>query len=390
MQLLAKQRVARLLLVGVAVSLFALLFSGTALGADAQVNEAQRWGLNMPESVTDIGKEIYDLHMLIFWICVWIGVVVFGIMLYSMVMHTRAAGYKAEQYHDNTKLEILWTVIPFIILIGMAVPSTYTLIDIYDNSESEIDIKVVGHQWKWEYEYLGEDVRFMSNLSTSQDEIYGRTPKGEHYLLEVDNPLVIPVGKKVRFLITASDVLHAWWVPDLAVKRDAIPGFINDAWTIANEPGFYRGQCAELCGKDHGFMPIVVEVKSEEDYAAWLEQKKLEAAEIAALTEKEFTFDELYDRGQGVYEKQCASCHGINGEGGVGTAMVGTAITTGPVNGHLDVVTNGVGGTAMQAFGTQLSDVDMAAVLTYERNAWGNNMGDKVQPIDVYNFKQAN
>lgn len=390
MQLIAKQRVARLLLVGVAASLVALLFSATALGADAQVNEAQRWGLNMPESVTDIGKIIFDLHMLIFWICVWIGVGVFGVMFYSMVMHTRAAGYKAEQFHDNTTLEIIWTVLPFVILILMAIPSTKVLVAIYDDSEAEIDIKVVGYQWKWEYEYLGEDVSFFSNMSTSQDEIYGRAPKGEHYLLEVDNPLVIPVGKKVRFLITANDVIHAWWVPDLAVKRDAVPGFINDAWTIANEPGIYRGQCAELCGKDHGFMPIVVEVKSEEDYQAWLAQKKVEAAEIRELTSKEFTLDELYERGEGVYNKQCAACHGVNGEGGVGPAMAGTAITTGPIQGHLDVVINGTAGTAMQAFGAQLSDVDMAAVLTYERNAWGNNMGDKVQPIDVYNFKQAN
>lgn len=385
MRLVAKQLVSKLLLVLGPL----LLFSGFALGGEAAAGEAQRWGLNMTESVTEVGKVIYDLHMLIFWICVWIGVAVFGVMIYSMIMHRKSAGAVPATFHESTKLEILWTIVPFIILIAMAVPSTTALIKIYDAGESDLDIKVVAYQWKWEYEYLEEDVRFFSNMSTPQDEIYGNAPKGEHYLLEVDNPVVVPVGKKVRLLITANDVIHAWWVPELAVKRDAIPGFINDAWFKAEEPGVYRGQCAELCGKDHGFMPIVVEVKSEEDYQAWLAVKKEEAAKIRELTSKQFTLDELYERGEKVYQTSCLACHGANGEGGVGTALAGTAVATGPMNNHLDVVINGTPGTAMQAFGGQLNDVDMAAVVTYERNAWGNNMGDMVQPVDVYNFKQG-
>lgn len=357
--------------------------------SDHQVDEAQRWGVNMTESVTAVGKEIFDLHMLIFWICVWIGVVVFGVMFYSMIMHRKSNDVEPAKFHESTKLEILWTVIPCIILIGMAWPATKTLIKVYDTSEPDLDIKVVGYQWKWEYDYLEDGVRFFSNLSTSQDEIYGRAPKGENYLLEVDNPLVIPVGKKVRFLITANDVLHAWWVPELAVKRDAIPGFINDAWTIAEEPGIYRGQCAELCGKDHGFMPIVVHAMEEQDYNEWMAEQREKAAEIEAMNKLTLTFDEMMARGEDVYNKNCAACHGVDGKGGIGTSMIGTAITTGPINGHVDVLVNGVAGTAMQAFGNQLSELDLAAVVTYERNAWGNNMGDMVQAVDVLNYKNS-
>lgn len=358
--------------------------------ADHKVDEAQRWGLNMTESATLIGKEIFDLHMLIFWICVWIGVVVFGVMFYSMIMHRKSNGVVPSKFHESTKLELLWTAVPCVILILMAWPATTTLIKIYDTSEPDLDIKVVGYQWKWEYDYLEDDVRFFSSLSTSQDEIYGLAPKGEHYLLEVDNPLVIPVGKKVRFLITANDVLHAWWVPELAVKRDAIPGFINDAWAIAEEPGIYRGQCAELCGKDHGFMPIVVHAMEEQDYNAWMAEQKV-AAEARRKEEKlVLSFDDMMARGKTVYDKNCAACHGVDGAGGVGPSMIGTAITTGPMQGHVDVIVNGVSGTMMQAFGNQLSNLEVAAVVTYERNAWGNNMGDMVQAIDILNFKSAN
>lgn len=392
MRLIARQLADKCLLVlSPAVLLPTLMLSsGLALGADdAVVNEAQRWGLNMTKSVTAVGREIYDLHMLIFYICVAIAVVVFGVMFYSMLMHRKSAGAVASKFHESTAVELAWTIIPAIILVLMAIPATKSLIKIYDTSEADIDIKVVGYQWKWQYEYLGEDVSFFSNLSTSQDEIYGRAPKGEHYLLEVDNPVVIPINKKVRFLITANDVLHAWWVPDLAVKRDAIPGYINDAWTIVETPGIYRGQCAELCGKDHGFMPIVVHAMEEADYQAWLVEKKAEAAQLKELMAQTFTMDELFSKGEAVYQKQCAACHGSNGEGGVGPAMKASPITTGAMNGHLDAVVNGVTGTMMQAFGAQLNDVDMAAVITFERNAWGNNMGDMLQPVDVFNFKKA-
>ena len=372
---------------------FALMLASINLQAAERAivdGEAQRWVTNMTEGVTAVSNEIFDLHMLIFWICVAIGIVVFGIMFYSMISHRKSSGVTPSKFHESTALEILWTVIPTLILIGMAIPATSSLIKIYDTSDADIDIKIVGYQWKWEYEYLGDDVRFFSNLSTPQDEIYGRAPKGEHYLLEVDEPLVIPVNKKVRFLITANDVLHAWWVPALAVKRDAIPGFVNDVWTRVDKPGIYRGQCAELCGKAHGFMPIVVHAMEEVDYENWLAGKKAEAAELRAAMSQTFTMDELVARGEQVYNTWgCGSCHGASGGGGIGPTLAGSSITTGPINSHLSLMVNGVQGTMMQAFGEQLNNVDMAAVITYKRNTWGNNMGDMLQPADVLTYKRS-
>ena len=233
------------------------------LGLSAIFGQAQAaWDVNMRSGATDVSQSVFDLHMTIFWICVVISVIVFGAMFWSMIMHRRSTGQKPAHFHESTTVEILWTVVPLAILVVMAIPATKTLIEIYDTSESELDIQVTGYQWKWHYKYLGEDVEFFSNLTTPRDQINNQSPKGEHYLLEVDEPLVIPAGAKVRFLITAADVIHSWWVPDLAVKKDAIPGFINESWTRVEQPGIYRGQCTELCGKDHGFMPVVVEVKS--------------------------------------------------------------------------------------------------------------------------------
>ena len=364
-----------------------MLMSVAATAAGGEVSS-----VNMPESVTEVGESIYDLHMIILWICTVIGVGVFGVMFYSIIYHRKSRGVTPANFHESTKVEILWTVIPFFILIAMAVPSTTTLLEIYDTEDAEIDILVTGYQWKWKYEYLndsGENVSFFSNLRTPQSEIYNSEPKGEHYLLEVDEPMVIPVDTKVRFLITGNDVIHSWWVPQLAVKRDAIPGFINETWTKAEKVGVYRGQCAELCGKDHGFMPIVVNVVSQEEYGAWLAAKQIEAAEIKELMAQTFAMDELMERGEAVYARSCLACHGADGEGGVGNAIKGSVVATGELATHLDVGISGVPGTAMQAFGGQLNDVDMAAVITYQRNAFGNNMGDLVQPIDVYNHKKG-
>lgn len=363
------------------------LFSATAWSDDSKVN-----AVNMPVGVTEVGNSIYDLHMAIFWICVVIGVVVFGVMFYSIFMHRKSRGVTPSTFHESTKVEIAWTVVPFLILLVIAVPSTTTLLDVYDTDEAELDILVTGYQWKWKYEYLdenGKNVVFFSNLATPSEEIYNSVDKGEHYLLEVDEPVVIPAGTKVRFLITAYDVIHSWWVPDLAVKKDAIPGFINETWTRTDTLGVYRGQCAELCGKSHGFMPVVVNVVSKEDYNEWHAGKQAEAAEIKALMAQTFTMDDLVERGKDVYNRSCAACHGANGEGGVGKAIAGSAIAMGSISGHLDAIVNGVPGTAMQAFGGQLNDVDMAAVTTYQRNAFGNNMGDMTQPVDVYNFKKG-
>ena len=369
------------------LALMSLVPGRLALAADDKMNQ-----VNMPVGVTDVGKSVYDLHMIILWICVVIGALVFGVMFYSIIYHRKSRGAKPAQFHESTKVEIAWTVVPFLILIGMAVPATSTLIDIYDFEDAEMDILVTGYQWKWKYEYLNEDganVSFFSNMSTPKSEVYNTQSKNENYLLEVDEPVVVPVGTKVRFLITANDVIHSWWVPELAVKKDAIPGFINETWTMANEIGTYRGQCAELCGKDHGFMPIVVEVVSEEDYRDWMASKQAEAEEVKALMAQNFSMDELMSRGKKVYERACQACHGANGEGGVGTAIAGSDIATGELDGHLNIGINGVPGSAMQAFGGQMNDVDMAAVITYQRNAFGNNMGDMVQPIDVFNFKQG-
>ena len=358
----------------------------------ALAEESGRLKFNMPEGVTPVSREIQGLHMVMFWWCVAIGVVVFGIMLYSMIMHRKSRGVKPANFHESTGLEMLWTAIPLVILVLMAVPATKSLINLYDASESDVDVLITGYQWRWKYDYVEEDVSFFSNLSTPRDEIEGFAPKNSNYLLEVDEPLVVPVNQKIRFLITASDVLHAWWVPELGVKRDAIPGFINESWAIIEQPGIYRGQCAELCGKEHGFMPIVVEAKPQDEYRQWLAGKKQAAEELQAMTEQTFSFDELYERGERVYGQWCAACHQASGEGvaGVFPALKGSAIATGPIEGHIDVIVNGVQGTSMQAFGEQLSEVDIAAVVTYERNAWGNNMGDHAQPIDVYNHKQGN
>ncbi len=368
------------------------LLSGAALtvvSRFAMAEEGQRWGVNMTEGVTATSREIFGLHMEIFWWCVAIGVVVFGVMFYSMIAHRRGVRKEADQFHHNTMLEIIWTVIPVIILVIMALPASKTLIDIYDTSESEIDVQITGYQWKWRYDYVGEDVSFFSHLRTSQNEIHGIETKGEHYLLEVDEPLVVPTGKKIRFIITANDVIHAWWVPALAVKKDAIPGYNNEAWTIIDEPGIYRGQCAELCGRDHGFMPIVVRALSESDYAQWLDTRKLEAATLKELMAQNFSYEELMSRGEQVYQTNCMACHGANGEGGVGKAIAGSPIVTGSLDAQLDLLVNGVPGTAMQAFGNQLNDLDMAAVITYTRSAFNNNMGDSLQAVDVYQYKST-
>ncbi len=356
----------------------------------ALADEAESLKFNMTRGVTPVSQDIHGLHMQMFWWCVGIGVVVFGIMFVSMFLHRKSRGVKPANFHESTWLELTWTAIPILILVLMGIPASKSLINLYDTRESEVDVLITGYQWRWKYEILGEDVSFFSSLSTPRDEIEGFAEKNPNYLLEVDEPLVLPVGKKIRFIVTANDVIHNWWVPDFGVKRDAIPGFTNDSWAIIEEPGVYRGQCAELCGKDHGFMPIVVEAKTESEYRAWLDEKKAAAAALAELTEKTFTFDELYAQGEEVYNRSCAACHQANGEGLPGTfPSLHEGIAVGPIQDHIDVVVNGVPGTAMQAFGEQLSEVDIAAVVTYERNAWGNNMGDLAQPLDIYNHKQG-
>jgi cytochrome c oxidase subunit 2 len=347
--------------------------------------------LNMPQGVTEVSQAAYDIHMIMMWICTVIGVAVFGFMFYVMYAHRKSRGAVAANFHENHVVELIWTIVPALILIVMAIPATSALLKVYDTENADIDIKVTGYQWKWQYEYIGEGVKYMSELRTSQDEIYGRAPKGEHYLREVTEPLVIPTGKKVRFLITGNDVIHSWWVPDFGVKRDAVPGLFTAAWAKTDVPGTYVGECTELCGLGHAFMPVVVEVKEEAEYNEWLAGKKAEAAEYASTIGKEWSFDELMVRGEDVYNRSCAACHQADGNGipGVFPALKDSPIALGSKEGHIAVLIDGVAGTSMQSFADQLSEVDIAAVVHYERNAWGNDVGDVTQPIDVLNYKQG-
>ena len=349
--------------------------------------------LNMREGVTQVSRDVFELHMLIFYICVAIGAVVFSVMFYSLFRYTKKRNPNPSTFHESTKLEVAWTVVPFLILIAMAVPASKTLTEIYDDEEGEINIQVVGYQWKWEYKYLEDDINFFSNLSTDQDEIYNLVPKGENYLLEVDEPLIIPVDTRVRFLITANDVIHSWWVPDFAIKQDAIPGFINTAWTRAEEIGIYRGNCTELCGKNHGFMPVVVKVVEKDEYNDWVLAKKEEAIKLAELTEKEWSLAELTQRGEGVYQKNCVACHQMNGEGlpPIFPALAGSDIVMFDKDRNVEILMEGVQGAAMQSFANQLSEVDMAAVITYTRQAWGNaenGDGEYVVPSDIVEYKK--
>lgn len=361
--------------------------------------------VNMPRGVTEISREVYDLHMLIFWICVAIGVVVFTAMIISIIYHRKSKNPVPAKWHHNTTVEIVWTVIPFLILVGMAIPAANTLIKMEDFRGSDLSIKVTGMQWRWHYDYMITDENgvdrgfgFYSSLDAESNRIRqtgsGLDPRSkENYLLDVDNTVKVPVGKKVRILLTSADVLHAWWVPHFAVKKDAIPGFINEMWFNVDVPGIYRGQCAELCGRDHAFMPIVVEALPQEEYDAWVLEQQQRAG-VAATGDGEQADDEPMEwnmenamqLGERVYAQQCASCHQANGEGLAAAGfppLKGSAMVTGDLPAHVNVVLKGVPNTTMMAFGGILSDEEAAAVITYERNAWGNDTGDLVEPSDI-------
>ncbi|WP_241972491.1 cytochrome c oxidase subunit II [Aliidiomarina haloalkalitolerans] len=368
----------------------------SALSVSATASAEQSLQLNLTRGVTNISNKVYDLHMLVFYICLAIGVIVFGAMFWSILRHRKSRGVKPATFHDNVKVEIAWTIIPFLILFAMAVPATITLIKMDDTSDSDISVLVTGSQWRWHYSYLEYDVEYQSIMATPREQIYGRLPQTENYLLEVDRPLVIPTGKKVRFLITSDDVIHSWWVPEFAVKKDANPGYINEAWTRVDEPGIYRGQCAELCGRDHAFMPVVVIAKEPADFEAWIrgEEERLRTAreEEQRLLSMQMSMDELMELGQQTYMAQCAACHQPNGQGipGVFPGLAGVGVSVGDQQAHIDVVVNGARGTAMQAYRNTLSMRELAAVITYERNAWGNNTGDMVQAADIHHFIQGN
>ena len=363
-----------------------------ALTALPAMHAASAWAaessINLPTPVTQIATEIYDMHTLMLVICLVIFLAVFGVMFWSVFHHRKDKGAKAAHFHENTTVEIVWTVVPVLILLGMAYPATKTVIAMKDTSKPDLTVKATGYQWKWGYDYIkgeGEGIQFVSNMSTPREQITGEVDKGEHYLLEVDKPLVVPVGKKVRMLLTADDVIHAWWVPAFGVKQDAIPGFIRDAWFRADKEGVYRGNCAELCGKDHGFMPIEVHVVSAEKYTAWVNEQQGAATTAAADETREWALDELVAKGEEVFKANCAACHQADGKGmpPAFPPLDGSALVAGPIEAQRDVVMHGREGTAMAAFANQLSDADLAAVITYTRNAWSNKTGDAIQPAQI-------
>ncbi len=355
------------------------------------------WQMNMYKGVTPISHDMYDLHMIAMVICGIIGIVVFGVMIYSMIHHRKSKGYQPASFHDNPRLEIIWTIIPFLILVGLAIPATKVLIRMEDSRKSDVTIKIVGYQWKWQYQYLNEGISFFSNLSTPYDQIENRQKKGQWYLLEVDKPLIVPTHKKIRFLVTSNDVIHSWWVPELGVKRDAIPGFMHEAWAQITEPGTYRGQCAELCGINHGFMPIVVQAVSDKEYDAWVKQQP-KVTDIYATTAakpqelKEMTRKDLMELGKQRYDTICSACHKADGTGipPMFPALKGSSVAIGkPISRHIGLILDGIPGSAMQAYKDQLTNEEIAAIVTYERNAWGNNTDDTVQPADVAKVRQG-
>jgi len=355
-----------------------------ALMSVAAWAEASKYNLQTPQ--TQVAQEIFDLHILIMWVCVAIFVVVFGVMFYAIWKHRKSAGHQAAHFHENTKVEIIWTIIPFAILIAMAIPSTKGILSMRDTANPDMTVKVTGYQWKWEYDYPADGVKFLSTLSTPRVQIENKEAKDEHYLLEVDHPLVVPVGKKVRVLVTANDVIHSWSVPAFGIKQDAIPGYIKDTWFRAERPGTFRGQCSELCGKDHGFMPVVVEVKSQADYDKWMAAQKAKQAAVTMDPNKTYSLDELKAHGEKVYMTHCAACHQPTGAGmpPVFPALTGSPVATGPKAAHIDIVMNGgKKNPAMPAWAKQLNDVDLASVITFERNALGNHTGDMVQPAEI-------
>jgi cytochrome c oxidase subunit 2 len=369
-----------------------------------------KYDVDILPPVTPISREIYDLHWGILWVCVAIFIVVFGAMFWSIFKHRRSMGAKAAQFHENTTIEVIWTIVPFVILIGMAYPATKTVLDMKDASNSDLSVKITAYQWKWEYDYQQDGVRFFANLSTPRDQIEERehpgAPKNKNYLLEVDNPMVVPVGKKVRLLITSNDVIHGWYVPQLGVNQYGIPGFIKDAWFTIEKPGTYQGQCSQICGKEHGFMPIIVVAKEPAEYDAWVKEMKAKmppppvaeaSTQVAAAgaapaagapaedPNRKWTLDELKARGEKVYvSATCVACHQPNGKGTPPAfpPLDGSKIVNGPKAAQIALELKGKPGTAMAPF-AHLSDIDLAAVITHTRNSWGNKTGEAIQPAEI-------
>lgn len=359
----------------------ALIFSGMTFPAYAD------WQMNMPQGVTPVSHDMYNLHMIAMIVCLFIGIAVFGVMIYSLIHHRKSRNYEAASFHENTRLEIIWTILPFLILIGLAIPATKVLMRMEDTQASDVTIKIVGSQWKWQYQYLDQGISYFSNLATPYAQIQNEAKKNKWYLLEVDKPLVVPINKKLRFLVTSTDVIHSWWVPKLGVKRDAIPGFMHESWAIIEKPGTYRGQCTELCGVNHAYMPIVVKAVSQQEFAAWVaKQPKVgNPYKQVATDDQKLKRHELMILGKKQYEITCVACHQANGRGipPLYPALKGSSVAIGnSIERHIKIILHGIPGSAMQSY-KQLSDEEIAAVVTYERNAWGNNTNDTVYANDV-------
>ncbi len=347
------------------------------------------WQINLDKGVTPISKDIYDLHMTILGILAVIGLLLYGVLFYILVKHRHSKGAVAAKFDSNRKLEWLWTLLPFLILIVLAVPATNVLFAMDDFAKTDVTVKITASQWHWEYQYLDQGIGFYSTLATPQGQLDGEVPRDPQYLREVDRPLVLPVNKKVRFLVTSSDVIHSWWVPQLGIKRDAIPGFINESWARIERKGVFRGQCAELCGVGHGYMPIVVKAVGEEDFVRWVDDEKRRmqlAQQPAQADESNWTLPVALERGENVYNRYCSACHQVDGTGipPLYPSLVESSVTVGePLDRHIDIVLHGIRGSAMQAFADQLNDVQIAAIITYERNAWGLHTGDLVTPSRI-------
>lgn len=381
------ERVAKSVAVAIAQTVFLLGIPAVAMAVGDMPGGPAVNQINLGPPATAIADGQHFLHNVLLWVCLAIMVAVFGVMFYSVFAHRKSAGAKPADFHESTTVEIVWTIIPFIIVIGLGAVATGEVIAQKDTSNPELTVKVTGYQWQWGYDYVkgeGEGIGFLSALSTPQAQIDGREEKSITYLTEVDNPLVVPVGKKVRIILTANDVIHSWYVPAFGVKQDAIPGFVRDTWFNAREVGTFRGYCTELCGKNHAFMPVVVEVKSQEDYTAWVKQKQAEMLANADDPTKQWTLAELSARGKTVYDANCAACHQASGQGVAGAfpALAGSPVVTGPPADQISLLLQGKPGTSMASF-KQLSDVELAAVMTYTRNAWEPRAeANVIQPAD--------
>lgn len=356
-----------------------MLYSGNSLAA---------WTLNMPRGVTPISNDLYNLHMTVIGICTLIAIVVYSTLVFILVRHRRSRNPEPATFDRNSRLENLWTLIPFLILVVIAVPSARVLFDMEDAGSSDLTIKITGAQWKWKYEYLDHGIGFYSHLQTAPAQIQGAQPKDPWYLLEVDKPLVVPVGRKIRFLVTSSDVLHSWWVPAFGIKRDAVPGFVHEAWARISAAGTYRGQCAELCGVHHGFMPVVVKAVSPDEFRKWVGRQRIPETRPA----EPWNLQTALEHGEDRYNRYCAPCHQSDGSGipPMYPALKTSSVVVGdPLERHIEIVLNGVPYSAMQAFRDQLSVEDIAAIITWERNAWGGRSGDLVTPSQISRIKSS-